>query len=129
MAKTKKGKGNVGKIVAISAGVAALGGAAYYFFGPKSNKHQKSAKAWMVKMKKEVAKKVDSTKGATEKLYHSTVDSLAKTYSTQYKAHAPEIVAFAKQLKGQWKHIAKSAKNTVKKATKKAKPKATKKKK
>lgn len=49
----KKNKASVGKMLAVGAGVAALGAGAYYLMGPDGKKNQKKAKAWITKMKKE----------------------------------------------------------------------------
>jgi len=46
------------------------------------------------------------------------VDTLAETYSKQYKEHAPEIKAFAKHLKTSWKSVEKEAKPGLKKVKK-----------
>ena len=107
--QTKKGGLSAGKVAAIGAGVAALGTGAYYLLGPNSKKHQKKAAAWMTKMEKEIEKKV-----ITAKNYHDTVDALAANYSKQYKAHAGEIKAFAKQLKAGRKVIKKKTRPVVK---------------
>lgn len=115
--KTKKSKISAGKAIAIGAGVATLAAGAYYFLGPNGKKNQKKATVWTTKMKKEVEKKVATIKNVSEPIYHNVVDTLAMNYSKQYKAHAPEIKAFAKHLKSEWKGIEKKV--TQKKATKK----------
>ena len=65
--------------------------------------HQKKAKVWMVKMETEVAKKLKNAKSVTQPLYREAVDTIAATYSKQYKEHVPEIKALAKKLKEGWK--------------------------
>ena len=117
----KKSKISTGKVVAIGAGVAALGAGAYYFLGPNGKKNQQKAKVWMTKMEKEVAKKMTTIKNASEPIYHNAVDTLAKNYAKQYKEHAPEIKAFAEHLKSSWKNIEKKTKSTIKKAKSSAK--------
>lgn len=102
------------KIVAIGAGVAALGAATYYFFGPKGKKHQKETKTWMRDMEADILKKIGKTEKATEKTYHEIVDSIAKTYAKYGEA---EVAPFAKILKTQWKGIQKSVKKTHTKST------------
>ena len=107
----KKSKVSVGKVVALGAGVAALGAGAYLFLGPNGKKNQQKAKVWMNKMEKEVNSKMKKIKGATMPIYHKTVDSLSENYSKQYKEHAPEIKAFAKHLKTSWKSVEKQSQN------------------
>lgn len=114
----KKSKISTGKVIAIGASVAALGAGAYYFLGPNGKKNQQKAKVWMTKMEKEVGGKMKKVKSATLPIYHKTVDTLAETYSKQYKEHAPEIKAFAKHLKSNWKGVEKKAKPVIKKAKK-----------
>jgi DNA helicase TIP49 (TBP-interacting protein) len=113
--EVKKNKISAGKVIAIGAGVAAIGAGAYYFLGPNGKKNQKKAKVWMTKMEKEAEGKVKKIKNATLPMYHNTVDTLVETYSKQYKEHAPEIKAFAKHLKNNWKGIGKKAKTNIKK--------------
>ena len=109
---------SVAKIAAVGAGVAALGAGAYLFLGPNGKKNQQKAKVWMNKMEKEAEGKMKKIKSATMPIYHKTVDTLAETYSKQYKEHAPEIKAFAKHLKTSWKSVEKKAKPELKKVKK-----------
>ena len=113
----KKSKISAGKVMAIGAGVAALGAGAYYFLGPNGKKNQQKAKIWMTKMEKEVVKKTATLKNASAPVYHKVVDSLTQEYSKQYKEHAPQIKAFASHLKSQWKKTEKKVapKKTAKK--------------
>lgn len=113
----KKSKISAGKAIAIGAGVATLAAGAYYFLGPNGKRNQKKATVWMIKMKKEVEKKVATIKNISEPIYHNVVDTLATNYSKQYKAHVPEIKAFAKHLKSEWKSAEKKVtqKETAKK--------------
>lgn len=134
--QTKKSSISVGKVVAIGAGVAALGAGAYYFLGPNGKKNQKKAAVWMVKMRKEVEKKMITIKNISEPIYKSAVDALANTYSKQYKEYSGEIKSFAKQLKSEWTNVksktkpaVKQAKKSVKKTIKAVKKIATKKRK
>ncbi len=104
------------KIAAIGTGVAALGAATYYFFGPKGKKHQKDAKAWMRGMKDDVSKKIAKAEELTESAYHKIVDEASKVYAHNGKA---EVEKFAKTLKSEWKHLAKSTAKPVRRAVKK----------
>ncbi|MEI8103491.1 MAG: hypothetical protein WCG84_01135 [Candidatus Moraniibacteriota bacterium] len=115
----KKEKGVlVGKVVALSAGVAALGAATYYFFGPEGKKHQKNFKSWMLKMKADIVEKIEEAEEVTESLYHKIIDEIAVGYIKAGKASKEEVAVYADALKKQWKHISKAAK-PVKKSVKK----------
>ncbi len=133
--KAKSKKSNVGKAVAIGAGVAALAAAGYYFLGPKGKEHQKASKEWMVKMKKEVITKMKKMKDVSEETYSNLVDTIAAGYAAA--GGKPEVTKLAKELKGYWKSISKgtstagskvkkTAKKVVKKVAKKSTKKATK---
>lgn len=117
----KKGM-SAGKVMAIGAGVAALAAASYYFFGPEGQKHRKTAKGWMLKMKAEVIEKMENAKEMTQSAYDTIVDSVAKKYVKN-----PEVAMMVDMLKKQWKGIAKSS-SPAKSAKKKAAPKKTQKK-
>ena len=110
-----------GKKVMIGAGVAALGAGAYYLMGPDGKKNQKKAKVWMTKMEKEAKMKISAAKNASVPIYHNIVDTLADSYSKQYKEYSGEIKSFAKQLKGEWKANKKAAKPAIKQAKKSVK--------
>lgn len=112
---------SAGKVAAIGAGVAALAAASYYFFGPEGQKHRKTAKGWMLKMKAEIVEKMENAKEMTQSTYDTIVDTVAKKYQKN-----PEIGMMVDMLKKQWRGISKSttgAKKTVKKAVKKSAPK------
>jgi len=121
----KKSEMSLGKAAVIGAGVAAVGAGAYYLLGPKGKEHQKKLKSLTIEMKKQIDKELKKAKEVTGPLYQNAVDTMAATYSKQYKEHADEINAFAKKLKGEWKNIqnkvrpavkvVKKAKRTVKK--------------
>jgi gas vesicle protein len=117
--KKKKSGMSGGKILAGVAGAAALGAGAYYLLGPKAKVHQKKAKALMVKMQKEVEREIKKAKENSGPMYHKAVDMISENYAKQYEMHEPEIKAFAKKLKREWK-------GAVKKATKKPTKKSTK---
>ncbi len=123
---TKKGI-STGSVVAIGAGVAALAAASYYFFGPQGQKHRKTAKGWMLKMKAEIVEKMEGAKEMTQSAYDTIVDTVAAKYNKY-----PEAAAMVNLLKKQWKGIAsstktgkKAVKKTVAKAVKKVTPKKT----
>ncbi len=111
----KKGGMSAGGMVAIGASVAALAAASYYFFGPEGQKHRKTAKGWMLKMKAEVVEKIEGAKEVTQSAYDTIVDTVAKKY-----AQNPEIGMMVDMLKKQWKGISKSSAPKAKSAAKKA---------
>ncbi|MFA5996459.1 MAG: hypothetical protein WC790_01925 [Candidatus Paceibacterota bacterium] len=101
--KKKKSGMSAGTAAAIGVGVAAVGAGAYYFLGPKGKQHREKAEVWMTKMETDIEKKLKKTKSVTLPLYREAIDTVAATYSKQYKEHAPEIKALAKKLKAGWK--------------------------
>lgn len=117
---SKNKASNVGKALAIGAGVAAIAAAGYFFLGPDGKKNRKVAKGWMIKMKGEVVSKMEKAKDVSEETYEKMVDQVAKTYvSTGGKA---EVEKLAKELKSHWKSISgqgAKASKVVKKAVKK----------
>lgn len=121
--KTVKKSGFISKnIVAIGTGVAALGAATYYLFGPKGEQHQKQLKGWMHSMKTEVDKRMKKAENMTQNAYHAVVDEVAKSYAKNGKAKLADIAGYAKSLKKQWKSGVKktaSRKSSVKKVSKK----------
>lgn len=98
-----------GKVLAVEAGMAALGAEAYYLLGPDSKKHQKKAAVLMAKMKREVTSEIKKVKEISTPLYHKAVDVIAENYAVQYKMHEGDIKMIAKKLKDEWKSIAKKA--------------------
>jgi hypothetical protein len=127
MVKNKKSKISGGEILAGVAGAAALAGGAYYLLGPKAKAHQKKAKTLMAKMKKEVESELKKAKEESGPMYQKAVDIISENYAKQYQLHGPEIKAFAKKLKREWKGAVKKATpKLVKKSTKTAKKKNTK---
>ena len=120
----KKGGMSGGKVLAGVAGVAAVGAGAYYLLGPDAKKHQKKASALISKIRKEVESEVEKAKEVGTPIYHKTVDMISENYAKQYEMHGPEIRAFAKKLKGEWKGVVKKATTKPdKKSTKKVSPK------
>lgn len=100
---TKKSTVSTGKIVAVSAGIAALGAGAYYLLGPDAKKNQKKVGAWMDTAEKEISAVVTKAKKVSEPIYHGLVDGLVAKYAKQYNLKEKEITAFAKHLKSEWK--------------------------
>jgi hypothetical protein len=102
---------------------AALAGAAAYWFSGKEGKaHKAQAKAWAVKARKEVEKQMKHAKklGAAE--YTRIVDEAVKRYGSLENVSAADIMAAAKDMKGDWDMIqmhAKKMAHTVNSVTKK----------
>lgn len=121
--KKSTSKNNVGKAVAIGAGVAAIAGAAYFFLGPNGKKHQKKLKSWMIRMKGDVVEKLEEAKELTRPVYESIIDAVATKYEQLGSIDPKEIKATVDELKRQWKAIVRagtSKKRIVKKAVKKS---------
>lgn len=113
MKNTKK-RTSKSKIVAVGAGIAAIGAGAYYFFGPKAKVHQKKASALLAKMKTEVIREVKKAKEISVPAYHKAVDLVSRNYAKQYKLHEKDIKAISTKLKGEWKNVSKMFQKTAK---------------
>lgn len=61
---------SAGKLLAVEAGVAAVGGAAYYLLGPNAKKHQKKAGLFVKKAEKEVKKDLQKAKVLATPMYN-----------------------------------------------------------
>ena len=116
---TKKNKMSTGKKIALGAGAVGIGATAYYLFGPKSKEHQKKARKVLSEVKGAIEKKLQTIERNTQPIYHSAVDTLAKTYNKKYKAHEGEINAFIKKIKGEWGTAKRTVRPIVKKVTRK----------
>ena len=103
-------------VVAIGSGVAAVGAATYYLFGPKGERHQKELKGWMKNMEADISKRLAKTEKLTKAAYHKIVDAAAKEYAKHGKT---EVAAYGAKLKKQWKSITKPAEKAAKIAVKK----------
>lgn len=109
-----------GSVAAIGVGLAVASAGAYAMFGPNGKANQKKAKAWMLKMEKDVKSKLAKVKAVSGPIYSKAVDTMSEQYMKQYKDHAGDIKAFAKELKSKWKSVkaspvAKKVKSVVKK--------------
>ena len=115
---TKKGASKGAQTAAVTAGVAGLAAAAYFFLGPNGKKNQKAVKSWAIKMKGDVVEKLENAREVGEPIYHQIIDTVAAKYE-KGKATAPaEVQALAQDLKKHWKTIS-SAITPAKKAVKK----------
>ncbi len=119
---TKTSGSNVGKAIGVGVGIAALSAAAYLLMGPDGKKNRKAVKAWTVKMKAEVAEKMENMKEVTgpiyEKIVHEVADKYKKLKNIDPKDVQAEIATLKKQWSGMTKTTAKKVKKAVKKATK-----------
>ncbi len=123
----KKPSSNTGKVIGAIAGIAAISVATYLLAGPNGKKNRKDLKAWMVKMKADVAEKIEDMKEVSASKYHDIVDEVANKYSKMENIKPADIKAEVLNLKKEWAKMTKSGKKTVKKAVKKISKKVTKK--
>ncbi len=104
----KKNKVSTGKVVAITAGVAALGAVAYLLMGPNGKKNQKAVKAWTVKMKAEVAEKIEGMKEITAPIYNKIVQEVADKYTKVKNIDSKDVKREMDLLKKDWHSIVKN---------------------
>jgi uncharacterized protein YpuA (DUF1002 family) len=113
--------------VGVGAGIltaAALAAAGAYVLSDK--KTQAKAKAWAVKAKQEVAKKVRQAKQLSEGEYKHMVDEAMKRYGLMHNVSTAEVVKFAKDVKNEWGRIQDHAEKIAKAAQGKRQRKAAK---
>ncbi len=111
------------KYATIGASLASLAAGTYFFFGPKGKKHQKHAKAWVIKMKGDIIEKLESAKEVTEPIYHSIIDAVAADYMNKMKNGKEDVAEVIADLKKQWRTLSKAVKSKPKSAAKKSKAK------
>ncbi|MBP6856061.1 MAG: hypothetical protein KBC42_03060 [Candidatus Pacebacteria bacterium] len=119
--KNKKAGDNTGKVIAIGAGVAAIGVMSYLLFGPAGKKNQKKLKGWMLKMKGEVMEKMEDAKEVTTSAYENIVDEVGKKYKSLKNIDSAELAAEIASLKKGWKAVVSKSKKTITKGGKKVK--------
>ncbi len=106
----KKNAGNdMGKAVAIGAGVVALSAAAYLLFGPEGKKHRKDLRSWMVKMKADVMEKMEETKELSEETYHDILDVVEAKYRSMKDVSQDALKKEVAELKKNWKNMKRNA--------------------
>jgi len=120
-------KAGIGAGLAMAALAAAAGG--YYFYGSKdAAKNRKTVKSWMLKAKAEVLEGIEKAQKELSKAdYDKLVKSVTATYAGMQDISKGDLLDFAKDMKGQWEGITKTAEKNVKAASKAAPKKATKK--
>ena len=119
--KNKKAGDNTGKVIAIGAGVAAIGVMSYLLFGPAGKKNQKKLKGWMLKMKGDVMEKMEDAKEVTTSAYENIVDEVGKKYKSLKNIDSAELAAEIASLKKGWKAVDSKKKKTITKGGKKVK--------
>lgn len=113
---------NIGKAVAVGAGIAALSAAAYVLFGPEGKKNRKAIRGWAIKMKGEVIEKLENAKEITEPVYHDIVTKISEKYAKLKNVDQAELAKAVEELRKQWKNMVRDAK-PKKKTVKKSAPK------
>lgn len=116
----KKGGSNVGKAIGVGVGIAALSAAAYLLMGPDGKKNRKAVKAWTVKMKAEVAEKMEKMKEVTGPMYEKIVHEVAEKYKKVKNIDPKDVQAEIASLKKHWGGMAKTTVKKAKKVVKKA---------
>lgn len=115
---TKNNKSSsIGKVVTISAGVAAIAAAGYFFWGPDGKKNRAKTKGWMIKMKGDVVEKLESVQEITKETYDAIVDTVSGAYETA-AGGKEEVAKLARELKSQWKVISAKAMRAMPKGKK-----------
>lgn len=107
------------KAVAVGAGAAVLGAAAYLLLGPQGKKNRKAVKDWSTKMKNEVALEFKKVKSATKPAYDKIVDKIQKKYAAIKEIDNDELKNLSQEIKKFWSDIEKKAKAKEPKKTKK----------
>jgi len=123
MAQKKKAGSSAGAAVAVGAGVAVLGAAAYLLFGPEGKKHRKDLKSWMLKMKGEVMEKMEKAKDLSAEAYAKIIADVEAKYKAMKNVDAAEVEKEIASLKKNWREMVKNAggkRGAAKKSAKKA---------
>ena len=92
--KKAKSGNKAGKALAIGAGVAAVGTAAYLLLGPNGKKNQKKVKAWAGKAKSKATveiKKAQKTVATAEKLVKKYINKTAPKVKTAVKKAVKKV--------------------------------------
>lgn len=103
--KKQQNKNNIGKVLAIGAGVAGSALAAYMLFGKDGAKNRKAVRGWAVKMKGEIMEKFENSKEVSENMYHEIVDKAHKKYATLKNVDEKELQKTIAEIKKHWKDI------------------------
>ncbi len=112
--KNTEEKSDTLKYATIGVSLAGLAAGTYFFFGPKGKKHQKHAKAWVIKMKGDIIEKLESAKEVTEPIYHAIIDTVAADYMKKMKNGQEDVAEIIADLKKQWRTLSKAVKSKSK---------------
>ncbi len=115
MATKKKGGSGVKAWELGGALTAAIIAAAAGTYLLSDKKTKAKAKVWALKVRKEVVKNVKSAKKLGEKEYGRIVEQAVKHYGSVEKLTPADVIAAAKELKGEWKKIRAEAEKMAKK--------------
>lgn len=107
---TQKKNTDVGIVVGVAAGVAAIAAAGYFLFGPNGKNNRKVIKGWTVKMKGEVLEKIEKLKEITPVMYDTIIDEVAQKYAKLKHVNQEEIAIVTADLKKYWKVISRDVK-------------------
>ncbi len=109
---TKKGGS---KKMAIGASIAALTAAAiaYLLVGPQGKKNRKILKGWVIKMKGDIVERLENVKDITEPVFNRIVDEVASKYEKIKNISPADLEEAVKEIKAQWKSLAKESKGST----------------
>ncbi len=120
MTQQPKKKHN-GKL-ALGASIAALtvGAIAYFLVGPDGKRNRKKLTGWVIKMKGEIVEKLEQTKQITQPVFDNVVNQVANKYKKIKNISPADVEEAVKEMKKQWKSIAKESSSENRKSTKKS---------
>ncbi len=102
------------KAVAVGAGIAAITGLAYMFFGPDGKKNRSRVHGWAVTMTGEILEKLEEAKEITEPVYHHVIDEVAKKYAALKTINKEDLRHAVSEIRKQWRHMEQKAKSITK---------------
>ena len=95
----------LGAGLAAAAVAAALG--SYLLTGGRAAKTKRVLKSWMLKAKGELLEQLENAGNVGEDMYYKAVDQVTAKYSKMSGVAQDEVDDMAKELKKQWKLVAK----------------------
>src|SRR5580693_6930479 len=104
MKKSTKRAVEIGAGAVTAAAIAAAAGM-YFFGGENGKKNKAKAKAWTLKVRKEIVKNAKIAKHLGKEEYQRLVEKAIKHYGAMEHMTAGEIAAAARDLKGEWDQI------------------------
>ncbi len=123
VAKKEEGMGmraKVGIVLGVGAAIATTAGAYFLYETKKGEEVKEELKDYIVKIKKEVIKKLGGLKEVGESTYHNVIDEVVRKYNGVKNIDPKELDAIGADLKSHWKNIIKDIKigSAKKKTTK-----------